>query len=360
MRKPRLSGSPRLRGWRRLTIAATIAAVAVTAAGGVAGARPERPLDATAAPACRVLHVPVDITTDTGPATMWSQLCVPRQAHRVQLLVHGASYTHTYWSMTPQEQYSYTLQAWRRGWATLAVDRPGHGQSTPVGPEQPAPQIVANALARLVLDLHRGRYGQRFDTVLMVGHSAGTAMTLYTVQNHPELAGQLAGVALTGMVHAPNLADVAVPAEVVHPANTEPRFADLPDGWNTTIPGTRQALWWSPSSPPQLAQQDEDTKDYWSTPELTGAREYWAQPTTAAFPPVLVLAGDEDQSFCGGDAPRGRCHDDAALLANEQGYFRAGTDLTAHLVPGAGHCLSWNAGASTYLLDWAARIPADR
>lgn len=304
------------------------------------------------------IAIPVALTgTDGTPATMWGALTIPAGATRILVLIHGASYRARYWDMQPSERYSFVQAAWEKGWATLALDRPGHGYSTPVDPAAPTPAIVADAFADLVADLRAGEYGEtEFASVFLVGHSAGTAMSLYTVQNHPDLTGQLAGVALTGMVHAPSLDDVAVPADAAHQANLESRFSELPDGWITTKPGVRDGLWWSATSPHELPEQDEHwVKDYYSREELTGAREYWAQPVTVPFPPVLVTAGDADTSFCGGDAPLGRCHDDDSLLANERQYFPAGTDISVHLVRGAGHCLSWDrTNATQFLLEWAA------
>lgn len=304
---------------------------------------------------CQTLHIPTGMVGVNGePAQMWAQLCVPDGATKVMVLLHGATYNHLYWDMHPEERYSFLRQAWDCGWATLAVDAPGHGWSTIIEPAQATAEAVSAVYAQVVTDLRAGTYGPVLANVMLVGHSAGTALILYTIQNHPELTDQVAGLVLTGMTHMPKLSDLAVPADAMHPANTEPRFSNIPDGWLTTIPGFRDELWWSSSSPRELPTEDELVlKDYFAPIELVGAHEYWVQPVTVPVPPVLTVIGAQDRPFCWGASAEGRCHDAATLLANERPYYPAGTDLTTHVVPGDGHSISWDRRATSVILDWA-------
>jgi len=154
------------------------------------------------------------------------------------------------------------------------------------------------------------------------------------------------------MVHAPAPTAIVLPPEAFHRANTEDRFKQLDDGWTTTVPNARGPLWWAPDTPPELIRSDEFTKDYFSRTELTGARELWVTPTTAALPRTLVITGQLDNSFCPPEARKARCKDDAALLANEQRYFPPDTALTAHLMPGLGHLVSHSAETTGFILDW--------
>lgn len=302
-----------------------------------------------------ITSLDLDISIGIDSAYMRGELCKPPQPRGVQVLVHGAGFTSKYWSMPPAEDYSYTNRAWRANWATLSIDRPGHGSSTRLFSEQPTAPVVVDALVKLLHDLKRGKYGP-FDQVVLVGHSAGTALALYACQRHPEIAGDLSGIVLTGMVHAPDLADVAVPPDAVYAANREARFADLDDGWITTVPGRRGDLWWSPASPADLLRQDEDTKGIWSRTELTGAREMWTTPMTVSVPPILVIAGQQDNSFCPASAQAGRCRDCRTLSEHEARFFLRGTRLTTHLVPGWGHVLSPSDEASRYILAWLGRL----
>ncbi|MYW90725.1 alpha/beta hydrolase [Amycolatopsis rubida] len=302
-----------------------------------------------------ITSLDLDIPIGIGSASMRGELRKPPHPRGVQVLLHGAGFTRKYWSMTPADQYSYTNRAWRANWATLNMDRPGHGSSTRLCSEQPTAPVVVDALVTLLRDLKRGKYGP-FDQIVLVGHSAGTALALYACQRHPEIAADLSGIVLTGMVHAPDLADVAVPPDAVHAANREARFADLDDGWITTVPGRREDLWWSPASPADLLRQDENTKGIWSRTELADAREMWTTPITVSVPPILVIAGQQDNSFCPASAQAGRCRDNQALSEHEARFFQRGTRLTTHLVPGWGHVLSPSDEASRHILAWLARL----
>jgi pimeloyl-ACP methyl ester carboxylesterase len=246
---------------------------------------------------------------------------------------------------------SYIAGAWEDGWATLAIDRPGHGRSTRVHSNLPTAQVVSSILADLVFAIGEGKYGE-FSEVILVGHSAGTALALYAVEHHPELSARLSGLVLTGVVHAPALADIAVPLDASHPANEELDFAGLDSGWMTTLPGRRRELWWSAASPANLVQCDEESKGIWCKAELDDARDFWVTPVTVEVPRVLVIAGCEDNSFCQADARVGRCRDDGALLRNEAQYFPEGANISARLVPNWGHVISPSGDATSYILDW--------
>src|SRR5262249_16938746 len=84
---------------------------------------------------CSMLTIRVP-SVDGGPLDwkMAGTLCHPENApmpHTVQLLVHGATYTRAVWDW-PQNPstYSYVQAAVNAGYATFAVDRLGHGEST--------------------------------------------------------------------------------------------------------------------------------------------------------------------------------------------------------------------------------------
>ena len=72
--------------------------------------------------------------------------------NEVQLLVHGASYTKEYWmggAWHGSDDYSWTKQANKAGYGTLAIDRLGNGAS-----EHPDPmQVVQLTLETEVLNV---------------------------------------------------------------------------------------------------------------------------------------------------------------------------------------------------------------
>ncbi|RZS41364.1 alpha-beta hydrolase superfamily lysophospholipase [Herbihabitans rhizosphaerae] len=259
-------------------------------------------------------------------ATAWGRLCVPDHPRGVQVLVHGATYTHEYWS-------PYAERAHGAGWATLALDRPGHGRSTPLRSDQPSAPMLATLLAGLITDL-RGEFAR----VALAGHSSGAAAVLYFAQHHP---GVVDALVLTGMTHVLSRDEIAFP-EHMHPAREEERFASLDGGWITTVPGTRGVFY----PPGELPQWEEPAKSTVCAAETAENEAMWATPLTVPCPPVLMLAGSDDRLF---HRARGT---EAALLAFERDYFPAGTEIAVRLVPDAGHSLAESESATNALLEW--------
>src|SRR5215470_14436202 len=67
--------------------------------------------------------------------TVVGQLCArgPIHGKTIQVLVHGATYDHNIWDWPFQpERYSYVQAVTAAGYATLNMDRLGHGRSSRV------------------------------------------------------------------------------------------------------------------------------------------------------------------------------------------------------------------------------------
>ncbi|MQA13040.1 MAG: alpha/beta fold hydrolase [Pseudonocardiaceae bacterium] len=167
----------RLRSRAAACAVAMIGVLAVVAP-APAAAEPAAVEPAVAAPAgteCREVTVPVTIAGQTGPIA--GTLCVPPGATTVQVLVHGLSYGRYYWDLPYQhETYSYVQDAGQAGYATLAIDRLGIGESW-----HPASALVtydsnANAVHQVVQAARGGDLGSQFEKVVLVGHSLGSVI----------------------------------------------------------------------------------------------------------------------------------------------------------------------------------------
>ena len=84
------------------------------------------PSTVAAAPQCGDRYLSVRrFPGDPLPRRVFAEFCRPAHLDRqapVQLLLHGATYDHTYWS-------AYARLAAARGFATLNLDRLGYGRS---------------------------------------------------------------------------------------------------------------------------------------------------------------------------------------------------------------------------------------
>ena len=67
---------------------------------------------------------------------IYGKLCIPsgQSPDTIQLLVHGAIYTGVYWEFPDPsggtDRYNYAAAANKAGFATLVIDRIGHGRSS--------------------------------------------------------------------------------------------------------------------------------------------------------------------------------------------------------------------------------------
>lgn len=120
---------PRAGGGRLLTRCLVLLLVLFTAP---VAATPSAAANGHASGTCTSHQVPVTVP-GVGDASLYGELCVPRgqSPETVQLLVHGGTYTGSYWDWPFQSPtYSYVEDALRAGYATFAVDRLGAGRST--------------------------------------------------------------------------------------------------------------------------------------------------------------------------------------------------------------------------------------
>ncbi|GAP85211.1 putative alpha beta-hydrolase protein [Rosellinia necatrix] len=139
------------------------------------------------------LGQPVAYQEVSGTFTLYGQLCRPRgvaagagAAPKVQLLVHGSTYNHTYWSSLrepsdflpgndddedddEEEKLSWVHAATRLGYWTLAIDRLGQGRSSTPDPVN----VVQSPLQAHLLHLLVRRI--RDDDVLGIGFSSSSS-----------------------------------------------------------------------------------------------------------------------------------------------------------------------------------------
>lgn len=275
----------------------------------------------------------------------------PRPPHVVQVLLAGATYNRRYWHPGPNDPRSYVNAATAAGYATLAVDRVGTGQSSKPASDRLDLTATATAVTDLIATLRTGIAGHRFTTVILVGHSLGGAVTW--------LAGQNAdAIMVSSELHSMN--HTAWHQIQVHPANTEHRFAHLglDDGYITTAPGTR-GMFHARHVEDNIVLADEHSKDIATLAELHQAEtlidsaDAPSSPSATLTCPVLVATGEHD-AFFGIDR---RDADD--LREREAPYYPQAASLDVVVLPGAGHSLNLQHNAPAFhrvAFDWLARV----
>jgi pimeloyl-ACP methyl ester carboxylesterase len=340
-------------------IAATsLAAVMATLPGASpAAAAGTTPAGSLPPPKCSDHYFPV--TMGVTSLRVHGTLCLPAKgnATTVQVLEPGATYNAGYWDPPVDGgAYSYVDHATAAGYATLALDRVGTGLSG-----HPASTLVtgtgeAQVVHEVITQLHTGHAGvSRFDRVALVGHSLGSLISVIEASTyHDEQA-----VILTGWSTSIDAAAVLADLE---PATDDPDLHVSDSGYETTKPGTREALFDDATDvDPAVVAWDEATKDTVSTSEVSDSAQLGESPAELQriTVPVLVADGSADTIMC--EAPV-NCSTAAELTASVAADFAPAARLTATVLATAGHDNSlaanagqWYAAATAWLTSVGLR-----
>ena len=308
--------------------------------------------------------------TDPGPAdqTMWGQLCYrgSREPATVQLLVHGATYNHLYWNFPyGNGYYSYVDAATAAGYATFDIDRIGDGNSSHPPSSQVTLTAGAVALHDAVTALRTGAVdGHPFQHVIIVGHSLGSIEAWIEAGTYHDVDA----VIITGALHALTPDAATLVDTDFYPATDDPKFAGsgLDSGYLTTVPGTREALFYDPATAnPAVVAADEATRDTSTLAEVTGTVSLLSQPPTdqpsyQINVPVLVVVGADDNLFCAGVTVY-NCASAASVQSFESQYYSPAAHLKVVTIPDTGHDLALSTTApitDAVMLGWSLSVIA--
>ena len=260
----------------------------------------------------------------------------------VQLLIHGATYNHSYWNFGTVDgiDYSYAQDVAVAGFPTFAIDEIGAGASSHPPSTDITIQAAAYVAHEIVQDLRDGVIGgTRFGKVIEVGHSFGSIASWEEAATYHDVNG----VIITGRIHDDTVVSSTAPADL-YPAIDDPLFASsgLDPGYLTTVPGARTPLFYNTAdADPNVIARDEATKDVFSTTEFVTGLPLVTDATLsqAIDVPVLVIVGSDDALNCGPLVGGGGfdCSSGTAVANHEAPYYSPQAQLRACVVPGSGH-----------------------
>lgn len=334
--EPRWTGVLRLLG--ALGVIATMFAAnasTASAAGGVS---------------CRIVSgIPVALAA--GSPTTYAvsgELCATpaelSNGETVQLLIHGATYNHSYWDFGTIDgiSYSYARDLAAAGYPTFAIDEIGTGLSSHPPSTDVSIQTAAYVAHEVVQGLLEGSIaGTRFGRVVEVGHSFGSITTWVEASTYHDVAGAI----ITGGVHTETV--VASNAfSLIYPAIDDPQFATsgLDPGYLTTVPGARVTLFYNTAdSDPNVIAHDEATKDVISATEFgSGLALENSTISRQINVPVLLIVGGQDAIGCGPETNGATfsCSSGGEVATEEAPYYSAAAQMRACVVPNSGHDLN--------------------
>ncbi|MBM7112541.1 alpha/beta fold hydrolase [Archangium primigenium] len=308
-----------------------------------------------AGPTCQDLRLPVALAPGLPPTQhLAARLCLPEgdaAPAAVQVLLPGITYTRQYWDFPDPtghtSRYSYVHAALAAGYATLAVDRLGMGDSSRPPGALLTTETHAHTVHQLLQALRAGSLPgpdapPAFQKVLLVGHSYGSYVAWYVGTDYPADADGLVLSGASHYVQAPGLLN-ALPA--LRPAPLDPALLGagyLDPTYLTTAPGTRGAAFYAPGrADPAVIALDEATKSTLTATEIGPFPLLVARPLDLRVP-VLLVNGTHDTIFCGPDLLGGSlCTSAERLLAAEAPRLGARVPcVEAWVLPGAGHMLN--------------------
>jgi pimeloyl-ACP methyl ester carboxylesterase len=246
----------------------------------------------------------------------------------LQVTLHGGNYNHKYWDI-PEingHAYSYAQDMARRHYAVLALDLLGTGESSKPNADFLSFQQMGSAVHQVLAGLKSGTgpTGHVFRSIVLVGHSLGSAVAAY-VQGTYHDADALVS---TGLVFVPYQRPLD-PALITELAK-DPYFK-LP-------PQVRSELFHEAANmdPAVLAYDLAELDDFIPRGYVFTIFPFLSDPSVTRVDqvkaPVLVQLGEFDVLAPG------------SLAQQEAAVWSGASSCTVQVVPSVGHCFNSHRG----------------
>ncbi|KAF3062060.1 hypothetical protein GL218_04232 [Daldinia childiae] len=249
----------------------------------------------------------------------------------------GASFDRTYWDFPAHAfNYSYANAALARNYSVFFFDRPGIGQSSH---GDTVAEIQSNlelsALYALTTKLRRGSIRgvrARYERIVHVGHSYGSAQTYGLVAAHPD-DGTSDAIALTGFSQGLS----AYVANFLFGGNFVLAGAGYGPGYITCgdVSAVQSNFFGPDNFDPEILEAAYEANAPIAVGELLTIGGLTTMNNSFAGP-VFVITGERDDAFCGGN-----CYVTEPSIPEQTGKsFTNTSHFEAFVVPGAGHGLN--------------------
>jgi pimeloyl-ACP methyl ester carboxylesterase len=276
----------------------------------------------------------------------------------VQIVLHGGTYDHNYFSFPYQPwNYSYVDYITSAGYAALDIDRIGSGLSDHPTPEEVTFVSGAYTIHQIVQGLRSGTLtGSQFNKVMLVGHSLGSAISLVEAGTYQDVDA----VILSGFASAINQTGYNEILAGLEEANSEPEFANLPNGYLILKPSVRAELFYNAQdADPDVIALDQILHQTATDGEMGQAVTVFTTNTYSSQvnAPVLIANGSDDGLFAGSGMPFNGA-DPSSIKAYETPFFPLVPSLSVFVLQNSGHDVNLHLNA----MDWfeAARAWSDQ
>jgi pimeloyl-ACP methyl ester carboxylesterase len=280
-----------------------------------------------------------------GTYTLSSTYCTPDSGpgKALQILTHGVGFDRSYWDASLNDyNYSYVNRAVEAGYSTFFYDRLGIGESSRADPIQDIQSgLEIASLAALTKLLRSGSVPgvqQPYSKVIHVGHSYGSIQTYALVRDYPELSD---AIILTGFSQNGSfIADFELGGNFVAVQNS-PLASQYPAGYLAA--GSKSGVQSNFFAPGDFGPEALDYA--YTTGQPVSQGELLTQGGAAAgvnefAGPVLIITGERDVPFCGGDCDLTGNPNLPDIPSSSKESFPKASEFDVVIVPGAGHGLN--------------------
>lgn len=271
-----------------------------------------------------------------------AQYCAPAGATHaetlpIQLLAHGNTCDRTIWDGLGEPDlqasgYSYQRFFASQGYATLALDLPGHGNSTLPNPntvvQMPIEAAVIDIIAASLRSVNNP-LGIAFPKVIFTGHSYGSITGVAAARFAPNFVDAIVLTGWSAFIPLPNplLLIQMQPAALLFD-----RFKGYPLGYITGSNETgHEEIFYGGAYDPAIPKMSFDTQDVMTCGEGGSVAE-GLQPATGFTGKVFAITGSKDVLFC--NPTNGDC---AGQLMNSSVLFPNATSFQSQVINNTGH-----------------------
>ena len=239
----------------------------------------------------------------------------------LQVLVHGGTYNHKYWDVPTINGHSYSYARFmaEEGYALLAIDQLGTGESSKPSGDFVTLNETASSLHQVLAQMRSGDnpLGYAFQQIILVGHSFGSINSILVQATYHDADA----LVVTGLGHVPH--ELPIPPELIAALLQFPYFP-LP-------PEARSALFYNAAAadPDVINYDNLNLADLLTRGQLFTTFAAIFNPAAdhvgSVTGPVLVQLGEFDALW------------PSLYAGGEAAFWTSASSVTVQSLPEVGH-----------------------
>ncbi|THU77577.1 alpha/beta-hydrolase, partial [Dendrothele bispora CBS 962.96] len=305
--------------------------------------------------------VTVGRATVNATYDIWSQLCVPDDFTPdgiLEFTIHGLGFDHSYWNFKNGSQYNYAEAALAEGHAIFLYDRLSTGKSSKPDGIQEVQIGTETAIATGLVDYLRTSLS--FGKIVGLGHSYGSVQMLSLAAEHGNLFDASVLTGFSAFVGGLPTTFASFDPKIASEVDPE-KYGSLESSYTITEDATNEQLVFFayPGFDPKILEETLKIKSTITVGQALTITNGFNQLAQNYTNPVVVVTGEKDIGFCGGDCNAPGVDGAPNVLATVSGLFPAASNSSVHIIENTGHGLNMHLTApETYrfIQQWIKEV----